>query len=100
MPIETAADVLTADVFIHAQIINIESSDIGENVVVFVLLKDTESIAQYLIFFVYSYKNGAAVITDDGCKLFICIFFCAKFKQVRAFFVMDQSDLFKIKHLF
>lgn len=65
MLVKAAANVFAADGFIHTQVINIKSLDIGQDVVSNVLLKNTESISKDGAILVYSGKDRAFVIVND-----------------------------------
>ncbi len=56
---------LSAQVLIHAQIIDIERFNIRHDVVIPILLKDTESVSKHLILLVRRHKNRAGIVMNQ-----------------------------------
>ena len=73
---------LSAQCLIHTEIIDIQSFDICEDIIVDVLRKDAECIALHDLITVFRYKNRPLVILYNGQKLFVGIFFCTVFEQI------------------
>ena len=93
MLVKCGADVLSALGLVDAEVVDIECFYIGQDVMSDMLLEDTESVSQHVVFFVYCDKDRGFIIMDDRDQLVIRVFFCAVLEQVGASVVMDKADL-------
>ena len=92
MVVELPADVAAAAGLVHAEVVDVQTFDVGEDVVVEVLLEDAEGVAQDAAVVVD--EDGAAVVVDEGAQLLVGVFGGAgRFEEVRPPLVMDGVHL-------
>ena len=69
--IERTADMLTAGGFIHAEVVDVEGADVGEVIVVDMLLVDAEAVAQHRAVAGVGDEDGTGIVMNDGGQLVV-----------------------------
>lgn len=94
MLVEFFSDMLPSDRFVYTEVINVKCLDIGQNVVIQMLLKDAEGITQYILCFIHRDKYGALTVMYDLPELAVRIFSAAvSLEQVRTACVVYHTYL-------
>ena len=74
---------LSAQILIHTQIVDIDRFNIRHDVVILILLKDTESVSEHLILFIHRHENRPQIVMNQLLQLFVRIFLLIVPEQIR-----------------
>ena len=84
---------LPSQSFINTEVVDIQGFNVGEDVVVQMLLEDTECVSKQTVVLVYGYKDPPLLVFESHPELIVRIFSLPVFNEVRAPFMMDHCHL-------
>ena len=80
--IKRLADALTADVFVHAQVVDIKRFHVSQNIVVLVLNENAECVSENLAV-AFGNEDRTGIIRKNNVKFGVCILFCSAFEKLK-----------------
>ena len=90
---KTAGDMLSAQVLIHAKIINIERPELDHIFAVRLMFDGTKCVTQYKIIFIGCHIDRPGIIVNDLNQFFFCIFCRSRNKKIGPNRRVDLQDL-------
>ena len=93
--IQFLTGMLSADLLIHTQIVNVQRSDIRHDIIPDMLLKGTEYIAHHLIILICGDEHRSVIIFKNVHQLCRTVFLRRSVKKIRPSVMMNHIHLYQ-----